>query len=95
MNCHRDVFCRDEGFAHVSRYITSLIASPNKTLQVIYDWQIWGGDAPSQRAMHVAVFESGWKLEDLMVSHHGRVAADYQGRGRHVISGITTFEVHF
>ena len=33
---YRDVFCRDEGFAHVCRYVTGLILSPNKTLQGIY-----------------------------------------------------------
>ena len=36
---YRDVFCRDEGFDHVSRYVTGLIISPNKTLQGIYDLQ--------------------------------------------------------
>jgi len=30
---YRDLFCRDEGFAHISRSITGLILSPNKTLQ--------------------------------------------------------------
>jgi hypothetical protein len=34
---YRDVFCRDEGFEHVSRYVTGLVISPNKTLQGIYD----------------------------------------------------------
>jgi hypothetical protein len=28
---YRDLFCRDEGFAHVSRYITGLILSPTAT----------------------------------------------------------------
>ena len=28
---YRDLFCRDEGFAHISRYLTGLILSPNKT----------------------------------------------------------------
>src|SRR4029450_13350448 len=31
---------RDEGFEHVSRYVTGLILSPNKTLQGIYDLQV-------------------------------------------------------
>jgi hypothetical protein len=31
----RDLFCRWEGFEHVSRYVTGLILSPNKTLQCI------------------------------------------------------------
>src|SRR5215467_9444822 len=29
---YRDLFCRDEGFAHISRYITGLLLSPNKTV---------------------------------------------------------------
>jgi hypothetical protein len=33
----RDVFCRAEGFDHVSRYVTGRILSPNKTLQGIYE----------------------------------------------------------
>jgi hypothetical protein len=28
----RSVFCREEGFEHVSRYVTGLVMSPNKTL---------------------------------------------------------------
>jgi len=28
---YRDVFCRDEGFEHVNRYVMGLIISPNKT----------------------------------------------------------------
>ncbi len=31
---YRDVFCRDEGFDHVSRYVTGLIISPNTTTMV-------------------------------------------------------------
>ena len=33
---YRDLFRRAEGFEHVSRYVTGLIVSPNKTLQGIY-----------------------------------------------------------
>ena len=61
MEKYRDVFCREEGFEHVSRYVTGLIISPNKTLQGIYDLQVWEGDPPSRRAMHEAVFEAGWE----------------------------------
>ena len=58
---YREVFCRDAGFEHVSRYMTGLLLSPNKTLQGLYDVQVWAGDhAPSRRAMHAAVFEAGW-----------------------------------
>ena len=30
---YREVFCREAGFAHLGRYITGLILSPQKTLQ--------------------------------------------------------------
>ena len=43
---YREVFCRAEGFDHVSRYITGLLLSPNKTLQGIYDGQVWEPEAP-------------------------------------------------
>ena len=63
MLCCQDVSCRfvlwlsrrkdDEGFDHVSRYVTGLIVSPNKTLQGIYDLQVWDRDGkkPSHQAM--------------------------------------------
>ena len=44
---YREVFCRAEGFDHVSRYITGLLLSPNKTLQGIYDGQVWEPEAPA------------------------------------------------
>ena len=91
---YRDVFCRDEGFEHVSRYVTGLVISPNKTLQGIYDLQVWDGEKPSRRAMHCAVFESGWDSEALLPQHRAVVAADYQGRGREVISVDWTFAHH-
>ena len=59
MKSFREIFCRAEGFEPVCRFITGLILSPNKTLQGIYDAQVWEGEAPSRRAMHEAVFESG------------------------------------
>src|ERR671932_887361 len=59
MESFRKVFCRAEGFEPICRFITGLILSPNKTLQGIYDAQVWEGEAPSRRAMHEAVFESG------------------------------------
>ena len=49
MNQYRAVFCRDEGFDHVSRFVTGLIISPNKTLQGIYDLQRWECVKPSRR----------------------------------------------
>ena len=30
---YRDVFCREAGFEHISRYVTGLLLSPNQTLQ--------------------------------------------------------------
>ena len=37
---YRDLFRRAEGFEHVSRYVTELIVSPNKTRQGIYAQQV-------------------------------------------------------
>jgi hypothetical protein len=82
----RAVFCRAEGFEHVSRYVTGLIISPNKTLQGIYDLQVWDQQTPSRRAMHAGVFEAGWDDDALMQRHRAEVAGDYRGCGRTVIS---------
>ena len=35
LQSYRDVFCREEGFEHIKRYISGLLLSPNKTLQGI------------------------------------------------------------
>jgi len=83
---YRDLFCRDEGFAHISRYITGLILSPNKTLQGIYDLQVWDAESPSRRAMHAAVFEAQWDAAALMPRHRAVVAQDHGRRGHEVIS---------
>ena len=83
-----------EGFEHICRFITGLILSPNKTLQGIYDLQVWEGEAPSRRAMHEAVFESGWDSEALIEHHRTEVAQAYQGRGRQVISLDWTLAHH-
>lgn len=91
---YRDVFCRDEGFDHVSRYVTGLIISPNKTLQGIYDLQYWDGKKPGRRSMHESVFESGWGSDKLMQRHRAIVAPDHRGRGREVISLDWTFSHH-
>jgi hypothetical protein len=82
----RSVFCREAGFGHVSRYVTGLILSPNKTLQGIYDLQVWEQQAPSRRAMHAGVFEAGWDDDALMQRHRAEVAPDYRGRGRTVVA---------
>jgi hypothetical protein len=82
----RPIFCRQEGFEHVSRYVTGLILRPNKTLQGIYDLQVWDRQAPSRRAMHAGVFEAGWNDAALMQQHRAMVASDYRGQSRAVIS---------
>ena len=75
-------------------FTTGLILSPNKTLQGIYDLQVWEGEAPSRRAMHEAVFESGWDSGALIEHHRTEVAQAYQGRGRQVISLDWTLARH-
>jgi DDE superfamily endonuclease len=94
MEKFRKVFCRDEGFEHVSRYLTGLILSPNKTLQGIYDLQVWEGEVPSRRAMHEAIFEAGWESGELIKQHRCEVAKDYQAEGRKVISVDWTLSHH-
>jgi hypothetical protein len=92
---YRDVFCRAEGFEHISRYVTGLLLSPNKTLQGIYDLQVWEPGAPySRRAMHEAVFEAGWDAERLMPRHRAVIAKAHRGCGREVISLDWTYAHH-
>jgi len=92
---YRRLFCRKEGFEHVSRYVTGLILSPNKTLQGIYDLQVWGTDEkPSRRAMHEAIFEAGWEADALLPLHRQAVAPAHQGRGREVLSPDWTYAHH-
>ena len=79
MESFRKIFCRAEGFEPICRFITGLILSPNKTLQGIYDLQVWEGKAPSRRAMHEAVFESGWDSAAFIQQHREEVAQAYQG----------------
>ena len=48
--------------------MTGLILSPKKTLQGIYDAQVWEAAAqPSRRAMHAAVCEAGWDVDGLLL----------------------------
>jgi hypothetical protein len=94
MNNYRNVFCRDEGFDYVSRYVTGLIISPNKTLQGIYDLQVWEDVKPSRRAMHGSVFEYGWDSTVLMKQHREYVSSSHKGQGREVISLDWTFSHH-
>jgi hypothetical protein len=83
---YRDLFRRDEGFEYVSRYVTGLLVSPNKTLQGIYAQQVWPEQKPSRRAMHEAVFEAEWNAEELLPRHRALIAPEHRHRGREVIS---------
>lgn len=81
------MFYREAGFEHVSRYISGLLLSENKTLQGIHAQQVYPeGAAVSRRAMHAAVFEAGWDREALMLQHRTVVGKRHQGRGREGIS---------
>jgi hypothetical protein len=92
---YREVFCRAEGFDHVSRSVTGLLLSPNKTLQGLYDAQVWEPGAPrSRRAMHEAVFEAGWAADALMPHHRAVIAGAHRGCGREVISLDWTYAHH-
>ena len=84
---YRELFPRTKGFETVSRFITGLILSPNKTLEGIHSQQLWEKDrAIKRRAMHHAVFEAGWKSEEIMPKHRKRVASEHRGQGQEVIS---------
>jgi hypothetical protein len=92
---YRDVFCRADGFDHVSRYVTGLLLRPNNTLPGIYHVQVWEPATPrSRRAMHEAVFEAGWEAEALMPRHREVVAGAHRGRGREVLSLDWTYAHH-
>jgi hypothetical protein len=95
MIAYREVFCREAGFEHVSRYINGLLLSANKTLQGIYAQIVWPeGKQVSRRAMHEAVFESGWSRDTLMQCHRQNIASNYRDQGRAVISLDWTFAYH-
>jgi hypothetical protein len=94
MNAYRKVFFRDAGFEHVSRYISGLLLSENKTLQGIYAQQVYGQGQVSRRAMHAAVFEAGWDSQELMQQHRASVGKQHQGRGREIISLDWTLSHH-
>lgn len=86
MVAYREVFCREAGFEHVSRYINGLLLSANKTLQGIYTQIVWSeGKQVSRRAMHEAVFEAGWSRDCLMQRHRQTIAPHYRSQGRAVM----------
>ena len=95
MSAYRDVFCRDTGFEHISRYLSGLLLSENKTLQGIHAQQVYPeGKAVSRRAMPEAVFEAGWDSEVLMQRHRQLLSSQHQGRGREIISLDWTLSHH-
>jgi hypothetical protein len=95
MNAYRGVFCRQAGFEHVSRYISGLLLSENKTVQGIYAQKVYGeGERVTRRAMHAAVFEAGWDSQELMTEHRQLVGKQHQGKGREIISLDWTLSHH-
>ena len=93
---YRKVFCRAEGFEWVGRYVTGLLVSENKTVQGIYAHQVWPEReyAPSRRAMHASLFESGWSSAALGKCHRRQVGLRHRTRGREVISLDWTYGHH-
>lgn len=88
MKAYRDLFPRQAGFEHVSRYISGLLLSENKTLQGIHSKFVsTEQDNPSgRRAMHAGVFESPWEWEALMTRHREQVSQKHQEKERLIIS---------
>jgi hypothetical protein len=79
----RELCCRAEGFAHVSRSGTGLSLSPPKTLQGIYAGQGWEpGAGRSRRARQAAVVETGGDAEALRPHHRAVIAGAHRGCGR-------------
>ena len=92
---YRELFRRKKGFEIVSRFITGLILSPNKTLENIHSQQFWSEEkGVKRRAMHHAVFEAGWDSEKIMPKHREIVASEHKGRGEEVISLDWTLTHH-
>jgi hypothetical protein len=66
--------------------VTGLILSPNKTLQGMYALQVWEDSThPSRRALHEAIFETGWDAAALLPRHREIIAPAHRGRGRAVL----------
>ena len=95
MKSHRKIFCREEGFGHIQGYVSGLLLSPNKTLQGIYGQLVCSkGKKASRRAMHEAVFEAGWDVEELMKSHRKEISKKHKGKRRGIISIDWTLAHH-
>ena len=95
LKSYRQVFRKEAGFQHISRYINGLLMSPNKTLQGIYRQLVWNEqEKVSRRAMHEAGFEAGWKYEELMKQHRRILSPVHRGKGREIIALDWTFSYH-
>ena len=80
---YREIFKRKKGFETVSRFITGLIISPNKTLEGIHAQQYWEkGEEIKRRGMHHAVFEAEWKSEEIMSKHREIIASEHKDMRR-------------
>ena len=94
---YKELFKRKKGFEIVSRFITGLILSPNKTLESIHSQQFWSSEKGiKRRAMHHAVFEAGWDSEEIMPKHREIIASEHRGKGKgeEVISLDWTYAHH-
>jgi hypothetical protein len=92
---YKELFKRKKGFKIVSRFITGLILSPNKTLESIHSQQFWSEEKGiKRRAMHHAVFEAGWDSEEIMPKHREIIASEHKGKGEEVISLDWTLSHH-
>ena len=92
---YRELFNRQKGFETVSRFITGLILSPNKTLEGIHQEQCWEQrKGQKRRGMHHAVFEARWKSEQMMSKHREIIASEHRGKGKEVISLDWTLSHH-
>ena len=95
LKSYRQVFRKEAGFKHISRYINGLLICSNKTLQGIYNQLVWDGDNKvSRRAMHEAVFEAGWQQQEFMKEHRNKIGAIHSGKGREIIALDWTFSYH-
>lgn len=95
LKSYRQVFRKEVGFKHISRYINGLLICSNKTLQGIHTQLVWDGDNKvSRRAMHEAVFEAGWQQQEFMKEHRHKIGAIHSGKGREIIALDWTFSYH-
>lgn len=92
---YRGLFKRKKGFEIVSRFVTGLILSQNKTIESIHSQQFWSEEkAIKRRAMHHAVFEAGWDSEKMMPRHREIIASEHRRKGEEVISLDWTLTHH-